>query len=282
MRILVTGAGGFTGRPLAEALRLRGDEVHPLQADLRNPGAVAAEVAAVRPEAAVHLAALAFVASSDFESFYAINQIGTFHLLDALAQHARGIPVLLASSAQVYAADLHGLIDEEARIEPANHYGLSKRAMEMGARLWRDRLRLIITRPFNYTGVGQEERYLVPKIVSHFARRAAVIELGNIDIRRDFGDVRSVCEAYAALVHTPAAEGIVNVSTGTLSSIRDVIAALSQMTGHGMEITVNPAFVRQNDIPVLGGDNARLRGLLPDWSPRPLADTLQWMLAART
>lgn len=282
MRVLVTGAGGFTGRPLFEALRQRGDEPHALQADLRDSSAIIAEVAAVRPDATIHLAARAFVASSDFDAFYAVNQIGSFHLLDALAEHVPGSPVLLASSAQVYAADQQGLLDENAPIRPANHYGLSKRAMEMGAHFWEDRLRLIITRPFNYTGAEQESRYLIPKIVDHFVRRAPVIELGNIDVKRDFGDVRSVCGAYAALIHNADAAGVFNVSTGTLSSIRDVIAALSEMTGHRIEIVVNPAFVRQNDIPVLGGDNAKLRTTLPDWTPRPLVDTLKWMLAART
>lgn len=281
MRVLVTGAGGFTGRPLLEALRRHGDEPHALQADLRDGPAIAAEVAAVRPDAAIHLAARAFVASSNFDAFYAVNQIGSFHLLEALAEHVPGSPVLLVSSAQVYAADQQGLLDENAPIRPVNHYGLSKRAMEMGARFWEDRLRLIVTRPFNYTGAEQESRYLIPKIVDHFVRRAPVIELGNIDVKRDFGDVRSVCEAYATLIHSAEAVGTFNVSTGTLSSIRYVIDALSKMTGHSIETTVNPAFVRQNDIPVLGGDNAKLRATLPDWTPRPLADTLQWMLAAR-
>jgi nucleoside-diphosphate-sugar epimerase len=278
MRVLVTGSGGFTGRPLIDALRLRGDEPLSLQADLRDAEAIAEEIPAIRPDRVIHLAALAFVASSDFDAFYAVNQVGTFNLLEALARHAPGIPVLLASSAQAYSPDQSGLINEDAPLRPSNHYGLSKLAMEMGANFWSDQLRIIITRPFNYTGVGQEKRYLIPKIVDHFVRRAAVIELGNIDIQRDFGDVRSVCEAYASLVATPDARGIFNVSTGKLSSIRDIIATLSSMVGHDIEIAVNPAFVRQNDIAVLGGDNSKLRMTLPDWSPRTLADTLQWML----
>ena len=135
MRVLVTGANGFTGRPLLDALHRQGDEPHALQADLRDRAALDAEVAALRPEATVHLAARAFVASDDIDDFYAINQIGSFHLLEALAAHVPGIPVLLASSAQVYAGDSKGLIDETAPTQPANHYGTSKLAMEWGARL---------------------------------------------------------------------------------------------------------------------------------------------------
>ena len=278
MRVLVTGADGFTGRPLMAALRHQGDEPHALAADLRDPPAIAAEVAEVRPDAIVHLAAMAFVASDAIDAFYAVNQLGTFHLLEALAAHVPGTPVLLASSAQVYAPNMSGLIAEDAATLPINHYGLSKLAMEMGAHFWADRLRIIVTRPFNYTGPEQETRYLIPKIVDHFARRAPRIELGNIDVQRDFGDVRSVCAAYAALLRGDHA-GVFNISTGRLSSIRDVIAILTELTGHTIEIAVNPQFVRANDIAVLGGDNGRLRAALPDWSPRPLADTLQWMLA---
>lgn len=279
MRILVTGAGGFTGRPLMETLSRRGNEAMAMKSDLRDVDAMRAEVAALRPDGVVHLAAKAFVAAEGFDDFYAINQIGAFHLLDVLADHVPGIPVLLASSAQVYSPDHSGLLDEDTPTRPSNHYGLSKLAMEMGARLWEDRLRLIVTRPFNYTGAGQETRYLIPKIVDHFVRRAAVIELGNLDVKRDFGDVRGVCDAYAALIEAPEATGTFNVSTGVVSSIADIINILVAETGHQIEVRVNPQFVRANDIPVLGGDNRALRTALPGWTLRPLADTLRWMLA---
>lgn len=91
--------------------------------------------------------------------------------------------------------------------------------MELSAALWADRLRLLIARPFNYTGVGQRAEFLLPKIVAHFARRAPVIELGNVEVERDIGDVRAVVAAYAALL-TPALEpATLNIGTGRLWSI---------------------------------------------------------------
>ena len=279
MRVLVTGAQGFTGRYVVARLAERGHEAVPLAADLRDAAALADAAATVRPDATIHLAARAFVDSGDYHGFYAVNQVGTFSLLDALARAAPGTPVLLASSAQVYGGSTAGLIDESHPFAPPNHYALSKAAMEQGAAFWGDRLRLVVARPFNYTGVGQEERYLVPKIVSHFRRREPAIELGNLHVRRDFGDVRTVADAYVALVERDAGPGPFNVATGRVSDIASILDHLASRTGHRIAVRVNPAFVRANDVPEFGGDHRRLRAALPDWRPRALEDTLDWMLA---
>lgn len=278
MRVGVTGAAGFTGHHLLRHLAARGDEPIALTADVTVAEAVRREIAAIRPDAVVHLAASAFVQSDDTRAFYDVNQIGSIHLLEAVAAVGRSIPVLLASSAQVYGAQAEGLIGEDAPLLPSNHYAVSKAAMEMAAHLYGDRMRLIIARPFNYTGVGQEDHYLVPKIVSHFARRADRIQLGNLDVRRDFGDVRAVVSAYGELLGSEP--GVYNVSSGELHSVRDLLDMLVSLTGHTVSVDVNPAFVRPNDVPVLGGRNDRLRAALPEWRPRPIKETLAWMLAS--
>lgn len=280
MRVLVTGAHGFTGRYVTSELVRRGHEALALEADLLDGDALRREAEAVRPDATIHLAARAFVASDDYGAFYGVNQVGTFNLLNALAQAATGSRVLLASSAQVYGSTASGLLTEEQPLHPGNHYALSKAFMEQGASLWGDRLHLVVTRPFNYTGRGQEERYLVPKIVAHFRRRDPVIELGNLHVLRDFGDVRAVADAYAGLIEAidlPA--GTYNVASGALTSIAEIVGHLSDVTGHLIDVRVNPAFVRANDVAELGGDAGRLRAALPGWAPRPLSDTLDWMLA---
>lgn len=280
MRIAVTGAEGFTGRYLAQALATRGSEMVSLSADISDAAAIDAEVAAASFDGLLHLAAVAFVGVSDWRSFYSVNQIGTYNLLEAVARHHRGVRCVLASSAQVYGPQASGIVNEEARPDPYNPYAVSKYAMELGAAHWADKLALSIVRPFNYTGVGQEEQYLIPKIVSHFRKRKPVIELGNIEVARDFGDVRAVAAAYAGLLLDTPDDVTVNVCSGTVTRLRDVIAMASELTGHSIEICVNPAFVRTGDVPVLGGDATRLRQLLPDWSPIPLRETLAWMLAA--
>lgn len=277
MRVGVTGAGGFTGRFVADALARRGATCVPLQADLRDPPAIRRAVKEAGCDRFVHLAARAFVGASEWEPFYTVNQLGTLHLLDAIAQAAPGARCVLASSGQVYGPGAEGLIAEDAPTDPANHYAISKLAMERGARLWRDALNIVVTRPFNYTGVGQGTQYLITKIIDHFRRKAEVIELGNLWVKRDFGDVRDVADAYAQLVLADASPDIVNIATGHVRSIDEIIDILAQLSGHRPKIHVNPAFVRANDVPVLGGDPGRLRAALSDWSPRDLADTLGWM-----
>jgi nucleoside-diphosphate-sugar epimerase len=278
MRVAVTGAMGFTGRYLLPELTARGHVAFSLAADLTNPVALAEAIDAGRPDAIIHLAARAFLNVADFNGFYAVNQVGSFNLLQAAADRCPGARVILASTAQVYGAQAQGLIAETQPVTPNNHYALSKAAMEIGSRLWADRLRLMIVRPFNYTGVGQETRYLVPKIVDHFRRRADTIELGNIDVRRDFGDVRSVAEAYATLLESDNEFDVINIATGSAASVRDVVYRLEAITGHRIEVQVNPAFMRANDVPMLAGSIGRLSIAAPDWRPRTLDETLTWMI----
>lgn len=280
MRVALTGAGGFTGRHVAAALETAGVECVALDADLLDVAAVERAVANTAFDRLIHLAAQAFVGRSDWRGFYAVNQHGTFTLLDALARHRAGARVVLASSAQVYGPGAQGLIDEDAPTHPANHYAVSKLAMEGGAWLWGDRLDIVVTRPFNYTGRGQGNEYLLPKLVDHHRRRADVIELGNTWVQRDFGDVRSVAEAYVGLVQASASPAVVNLGTGRVRSVDELLDMLADISGHRPEVRVNPAFVRANDVPVLGGDIGRLKAALPHWRPRDLGDTLRWMYAA--
>jgi nucleoside-diphosphate-sugar epimerase len=279
MRVLVTGARGFTGRYLCAALCERGHEVLPIAADITDRDMVLVNLAKVKPDSIIHLAAIAFVGSDDFEMFYRVNQLGTFNLLEAAAVSTPGARVLLVSSANIYGNQTEGLIDETCLPNPVNHYALSKWAMELGARFWSGRLDMTVVRPFNYTGIGQGEQYLIPKIVAHFKRRAPSIELGNLDIRRDFGDVRSVVSAYCDLLDTPASIGeTYNVSSGETYSLHEIIAIASRLTNHRIDVHINPAFVRANEVKVLAGNSAKLKAALPHWKPLPLSETLSRML----
>jgi len=280
MRVALTGGRGFTGRFVVNALEAAGATCIWLDADLTDAAALECAVADTSFDRLIHLAARAFVDAKEWRSFYTVNQIGTFNLLDAVARHRPGTRCILASSAQVYGPGAEGLIAEETPASPANHYAVSKHAMERGATLWRDRLDIVVTRPFNYTGVSQGVEYLIPKLVDHFRRRMPVIELGNTWVKRDFGDVRSVADVYVGLAMVDKAPATVNICTGRVFSIDEVLALLSAISGHRLAVQVNSAFVRPNDVPVLGGDPTRLRDALPEWQPRDLSETLRWMYAS--
>jgi len=281
MRVLVTGLAGFTGRHLQAELESNGHIAIGLQADLTDYDAVADEIRNTAPDAVAHLAGVAFVGHGDVNAFYQVNLIGTRNLLAALAHHAPYVSaVLLASSANVYGSRSEGTLDEGATPIPANDYAVSKLAMEHMARLWSGRLPLFIVRPFNYTGIGQNDKFLIPRIVSHFRARKKVIELGNIEVSRDFGDVRAVSEAYRKLIETCPEQKTVNVCTGRAHTLREVIGLCENITGHQIEIQVNPAFVRASEVRVLIGDNRFLNQLIDDWQPCSLEETLRWMLQA--
>ena len=290
-KALVTGLKGFTGRYVAAELAAHGWEVwglgsHPDAADpsyrcadLADAAALQRVVAEVRPDAVLHLAAIAFVGHGEADDFYRVNLLGTRHLLAALA----ALPdppgcVLLASSANVYGNTQGGVLTESTPPAPANDYAVSKLAMEQMARLFMDRLPITLVRPFNYTGVGQSADFLLPKIVQHFRDKAERIELGNLDVWRDFSDVRAVVQAYRRLLDAKPAGQVFNVCSGCTHSLREVLAMAVDLSGHSLEVCVNPAFVRANEVRSLSGSPERLVECIGPWSSPPLRDTLAWML----
>lgn len=258
-----------------------GHEVLALRCDLTDASAVAAQVQSVAPEAVVHLAAISFVAHQDATALYAVNVVGTMNLLDALCRlPVRPRRVLVASSANVYGNCETSPIAETTPPAPVNHYAASKLAMEHMAMTCADRLPLVIARPFNYTGPGQALQFLIPKLVDHFVRRAPQIELGNLHVEREYNDVRMVCEAYLRLLGSDTVAGIVNVCSGQTYSIQQVLDRLTEMTGHRIDVKVNPAYVRTNEVHRLCGDPSRLSAAIGALPPYSLADTLRSMLAA--
>jgi nucleoside-diphosphate-sugar epimerase len=279
MRTLVTGLRGFTGRYIQLELEAHGHTVVGLNSDLTDPDAVSKEIAQVQPEMVLHLAGIAFVGHGNANAFYDVNLIGTHNLLVALAENAPNVAsILLASSANIYGNSTEELISEDTTPNPANDYAVSKLSMESMASLWFEKLPLFIVRPFNYTGVGQDDKFLIPKIVSHFKDKKKVIELGNLDVWREFGDVRSVANIYRKLIECCPAGKTINICTSQTYSLREVISLCGKITGHDIEIEVNPEFVRENEVRVLTGDNNLLKKTIGNWKKYELEDTLGWML----
>ncbi|GGI78832.1 GDP-6-deoxy-D-lyxo-4-hexulose reductase [Polymorphobacter multimanifer] len=293
--VLITGAEGFTGRHLITRLAAEGHELHGLVhregapidglagqhvADLRDPAAMTALVAAVRPERVVHLAGIAFVAHDDVRALYETNVLGTRNLLHALAALAQPpAAVMLASSANVYGNRREGVLTEDLPPAPANDYGVTKMACEHLAGVYADRLPIITVRPFNYTGRGQAGQFVVPKIIAHARARQTVIELGNIGVARDFSDVRAVVDAYARLLVEPAAiGGLFNVCSGGARPLSEIIGLVEQLAGIRFEGRVNPAAVRADEVRSLCGSRARLEAVIGALETPTIEETLAWML----
>jgi nucleoside-diphosphate-sugar epimerase len=277
--VLVTGSAGFTGRYLSQELVQAGHEVIGLASDLCDSQALQDEVNEVQPDSVAHLAAIAYVGHGDANAFYQVNLLGTRNLLQALTNTRTDVrSILLASSANIYGNRSEGVLSEDTSPDPVNDYAVSKLAMEYMANLWLGQLPIIVVRPFNYTGIGQSESFLIPKIVSHFRQRKDIIELGNTEVWREFNDVRTITKIYSKLLTRAPLGETLNICTGNVYSLREVIAICERLTNHNIEITVNQDFVRPNEVRVLKGDNSRLKSILRDFDFYKLEETLSWML----
>jgi len=281
-RVLITGERGFTGAVVSKALQKAGYSPHGLgDIDLNDIAAMRERVATVRPEIVIHLAAVANVAHEDLTSFYRVNVIGTMNLLAAVASEAPGVSkILLASSANVYGNPPVSPVNEDTPPAPVNHYAMSKLSMEYMAKTWIDKLPIAFTRPFNYTGPGQSESFLIPKIVGHYRRRESVLRLGNIDVVREYNDVRLIAQAYVGLLSRIETGAVVNLCTGKGFTVRQVLEQMDRLTGRSLNIEIDPHLVRANELKVLIGDPARLKHIIPDLPEYSLEETLTWMLQA--
>lgn len=289
MNILITGIDGFTGTHLATFLQDKGYNVYGtvigeptrenhLQCDIRNLAEVDLVVTTVKPDYIFHLAAISFVGESDKSLIYDVNVIGTQNILDALLKASLDPrKVIIASSATVYGNQNEQVLDESMCPKPVNHYGYSKLAMEHLVSTYFDRLNILMTRPFNYTGLGHSENFVIPKIVSHFVSGKKSIELGNLDVAREFNDIRIVVDIYWKLMMCDQKSNIVNLCTGNAVKLRDVISYLEELAGYKIEVKVNPDFVRKNEIPILTGSTKKIYGLIEVENEFTIEDTLKIM-----
>lgn len=290
-KILITGIDSFTGVYLSSYLEKEGYDVYGTSlfessakkytCDITIKEEIAKVLQEVKPEYMIHLSGISFAAHGEMEDFYKVNTIGTTNILDAFLELGLSPKkVVLASSATVYGNQGLEVLDESLCPKPANHYGASKYAMESLARGYFEKLPIIITRPFNYTGIGQPEHFLIPKIVKHFREKSSTIELGNIDVSREFNDVGYVCEIYKRLLECEAKGEVVNLCSGQGIKLLDVIEMMNTIAGYNIKVDVNPAFVRKDEIQSLTGSTEKLFGMIGEVEQKEFKSTLREMFEA--
>lgn len=286
--VLVTGSSGFTGNYVVTELKRRGYNVtevsktkkahDKVNCDLTNKASVKQCLSRHKPDYIIHLAAISFVGSSDQKSYYDVNVFSTLNILESC--YELGInpkKIILSSSANVYGNPLVDKVNESSTPAPINHYAMSKMAMECMSKLWFEKLSILITRPFNYIGVGQDEKFLVPKIVNHFKSNKKVIELGNLDVSRDFSDVLDISCYYVDLMESSIKSEIVNLCSGKAQTLMGIIREMEYISGHSIEVKVNDKFVRNNEIKTLVGDNSKLISITGRSPVHRISETLRRM-----
>ncbi|MGB0273829.1 MAG: GDP-mannose 4,6-dehydratase [Flavobacteriaceae bacterium] len=268
MRVLITGIEGFTGNYLEKFLVSKNFDVYGttiesptkpthFKCDITNIEEVKVVLSHLIPDFIINLAAISFVAANPMK-MYEVNVFGALNILDSLIK-LKQTPkkIILASSAAVY-GNYSGSLSESNISSPVNHYGNSKLAMENMAKNYFDKINILIVRPFNYTGIGQENHFLIPKIVSHFRAKKKTIELGNTHVFREYNNVNDVVEAYAKLMTSDINAEVFNLCSGKSYSISQIMSTLVEMSKHNIEVKTNPKFVRKNEIIDLKGDPSKL------------------------
>jgi nucleoside-diphosphate-sugar epimerase len=280
-RILLTGASGFVGGHLVARLRqdFPAAELHRPEVEIADAAAVDAMVHDVRPDAVVHLAAISAVpaANQDPARAWQVNLLGTLALARALLAHSAHATLLFVSSAEIYGASFRsGAPADEATLPaPGNTYAATKAAADLalGAMAGQG-LRVLRLRPFNHTGPGQSEDFVVAAFARQVAliaagRQAPVLQVGALEPLRDFLDVRDVCAAYSlclARAATLPAGCILNIASGVPRRIGDILAALLELAGVQAEVRQDPTRLRPTDTPLACG-NAGLATRLLGWRP---------------
>ncbi len=296
MRLLVTGITGFVGQHLAAHLLAQGHEVfgtarrlpaphaalalpadHVLACDVCDAGAVAAAIRRLQPDGVFHLAAFTSVAASfhDPAAAYRTNLFGSLNVFCAVADYAGSGRVVWVGSADAYgqvgADELP--VTERNLLRPLSPYGVSKAAADLAAFQWSQSrgLDVVRVRPFNHTGPGQQREF----VCADFAAQIVAIgegkcpprvEVGNLDVVRDFSDVRDVAGAYLAVFERGEGGEAYNVCSGIGRTPRQILDRLIALSGIDVEVRAAPERQRAADVPALVGSAAKLTAAT-GWSP---------------
>jgi len=307
-RVLITGADGFIASHLIGELgretdwKITGIGLKPepsakvegleyMVADLTDYDVVKDVLDGCRPDGVFHLAAQPSVHLSweDPWTTYRVNLLGQVNLMEALRRLGLSASVHVACSSEEYGKVSPDRlpITEDSHFNPCSHYAVSKVAQETLGLMYYQAFgwRVFVTRGFNQVGPGQSPDFVVPS----FARQVALIEggfcepvlrVGNLEAKRDFTDARDTVRAYRMVMERGTAGAAYNVCSGTARPVSEILELLLSLSASVIRVERDPERQRPTDIPVLVGDNTRLREET-GWEPRislkeTLRDTLNY------
>lgn len=298
MRILITGAAGFVGTHLIAALQekkkgcelfawtkeeqeaesVRLDRAHVFVVDITKKEQVREALQQIRPDEVYHLAAQSSVGLSWKmpEFTYEVNVMGTLYLLEGLKDIAKEANVLLVGSAEQYGKVLAEElpIEEDRQLQGVNPYSISKMTQELMAKLYVQNfgMHLVLVRAFNHIGPGQSTRFVIPDWCSQIVqieqgKKEPVLKVGNIEVKRDFTDVRDIVSAYMQLISKGIPGEVYNVGSGTSHSLKEVLEKIIKSSRtKGIVYETDLQKLRPADVEELRADIGRLREVT-GWKP---------------
>lgn len=288
MKVVIVGASGFVGKYLARELEAAGHSTVKAdipEVNLLNAEQVDALIEGAKPDAVVNLAAISSVGASwkSPSDTISVNVNGTLNLLEAIRKHAPQAKTLLIGSAEEYAVpEGQKALKETDPLEASNPYGISKIAQENFAQLYRKKygMKIVCTRSFNHTGVGQTTTFALPSFVKQVAEidksgKPGKIFVGNLSAYRDFSDVEDIVHVYRMLLENENEFDTYNVGSGVSNKIEDLLKnVILKLTPVQIEIVVDPEKVRPVETPYLCADNSRVKKY---WNGTDIRVTLKKM-----
>lgn len=290
-KLLVTGLSGFVGQQLQQHPQI--DKWHLLtnnRLELLDPASLTEMLQKDRPDAVIHLAGQTFVpeAFRAPQQTFEVNLLGTLNLLQALKQSGFCGSFLYVSSGDIYGQVDEGdlPIRETLLPRPRNPYAVSKVAAELLCLQWSylEPWRIMVARPFNHIGAGQRADFVIPGVARQLARirlglQASPIEVGDVDVTRDFLDVRNVLDAYFHLLDHGQSGEIYNVCSGIEYRVRDLIEQMVKIAGLDVEIVQDPARLRPSEQRRVAGDPWKLQQQTGWKSGISITETLKSVLS---
>lgn len=289
-RVLIFGAGGFVGSYLCKEFLNNGykvsgidkgegsalpSEVDFYRTDLIQANEVEKLIGQIQPDIIVNLAAISSVGASWNmpQTTMAINVIGALNIMEAARKSEKKPRILFVGSSEEYVISENPL-DENTQLNANNPYGISKVTQEQFAKLYREQygLKIYCVRPFNHTGIGQRDSFVLPSFCKQVAEidksgKDGKIQVGNLKVKRDFSHVKDVVRAYRMIVESDNCNQIYNVGSGNAYSLEDMLTYIIGLSNQHIEIEVDQNRIRPTDQPVICCDRS-LIGKELGWEPQ--------------
>lgn len=289
-RVLIFGAGGFVGSYLCKEFLNNGykvsgtdkgegsalpSEVDFYRTDLMQANEVEKLIGQIQPDIIVNLAAISSVGASWNmpQTTMAINVIGALNIMEAARKSEQKPRILFVGSSEEYVISENPL-DENTQLNANNPYGISKVTQEQFAKLYREQygLKIYCVRPFNHTGIGQRDFFVLPSFCKQVAEidksgKDGKIQVGNLKVKRDFSHVKDVVRAYRMIVESDNCNQIYNVGSGNAYSLEDMLTYIIGLSNQHIEIEVDQNRIRPTDQPVICCDRS-LIGKELGWEPQ--------------
>lgn len=297
-KVLITGINGFLGKHVSQYFTNMGFDVYGtvksktnikennriFKLNVKDHTVCKSLIKEILPDIIIHLAGVSTSQNENHIETYSVNVAGTNNLLLAISMVMREqndyLPssIVIPSSSFVYDNENSVPYSEEMKLNAVGHYGISKIMKEQVANSFKNYLPIIIVRSFNIIGPEQSSKFFVGKLTENFHNRSNLLELGNLNIERDFMDVRDFCRQLHKLLKLKA-QGIFNFCSGRPTRLNYILDAFIEVTGHKPEVIFNKELFRKIDTPIIFGQNDKLIKKTNDFEFKKIIETVSWIMS---